>query len=220
MGASKPISARKLAVLYLLGAPDSEGTEPSLIEGTTRLQKLLFLVQDRHKGSLDPKVWDLNFAYVPEKFGPADLELYQDLDFLEALGHLTTGRAVHVGEGELLSWAVQEDTGTLSFPEEREEEELSFEYLMSGSMDEALQERSTVEKSYSITVKGREFLSRLESRAGGIQESGLSKLRDACRSIKLEYGSYPLKRLLEFVYRNYPDMITESTIRERVLRGS
>ena len=220
MEANKTISARKLAVLYLLDAPDPDGAEPSAIEGTTRLQKLLFLVQDKHKSSLDPKVWDIKFDYVPEKFGPADLELYQDLDFLEALGHLTTGRASDLKEEELLRWAVLEDSGTPSFPEEREEEELSFEYLMSGSMDEALQQRSTAEKSYAIAMKGRDFLNRLESRGEVIQQSELSKLRDACRSVKREYGSWPLKRLLEFVYRSYPDMITESTIRDRVLRRS
>ena len=219
MQAERKISVRKLAILYLLDAPDGDRNEPSAIEGTTKLQKLLFLVQDEHTSSLDPNVWDINFDYVPEKFGPADLELYQDLDFLEALGYITTGRFADVTEDEFLSWAVHEESGPSSFPEEQEEEELSFEYLMSGSMDEALQTRSTLEKTYAMTPKGRQFLDRLELRLTAVLQSELTKLRGACRTVKAHYGRWPLKRLLEFVYRQYPEMITESTIKDRVLRG-
>ena len=219
MEADRKLSARRLAILYLLDAPDGDGNEPSAIDGTTKLQKLLFLVQDKHTSSLDPQVWDINFDYVPEKFGPADLELYQDLDFLGALGHITTGRFADVTEAELLTWAVREESGPSSFPEEQEEEELSFEYLMSGSMDEALQTRSTLEKTYAITQKGRQFLDRLELGLMAAQQSELTKLRGACRTVKAQYGRWPLKRLLEFVYRQYPKMITESTILDRVLRG-
>ena len=122
-----------------------------------------------------------------------------------------------VGEVEFLGWARQEESGALIFPEDREEEELSFEYLMGGSMEDAVQERSSIERTYAITPRGRQFLERLESRVEDDGRSELSKLREACEMIKRDYGSWPLKRLLEFVYQNYPEMITESTIRDRVL---
>lgn len=220
MEARRKISARKVAILYLLDAPDSAGNEPSQIDGTTKLQKLLFLVQDKYKDRLDPNVWDVSFDYVPEKYGPADLDLYQDLEFLEALGYLTTGRMVDLTEEQeekLPIWATHEVLGDPAFPEESEEEELSFEYLMGGLMEDAIQERSTLERVYAIRPKGRSFLERLEAKSDGDQGPGLSILREACRLIKREYGSWELKELLEFVYRNYPEMITESTIRDRVL---
>lgn len=213
----KKISARKLAILHLLDAADATGREPSPVEGTTKLQKLMFLVQVQHKNTLDPNVWDIDFDYVPEKFGPADLDLYQDLDFLESLGHIRTGKHQALSHDQLIDWVLGEESGTPSFPEEREEEELSFEYLMGPAADEAVQEQSGIEKIYQITAKGRAFLDRLESTVDPKQKSEILRIRDACRAVKREYGSWPLKRLLELVYRNYPSMITESTIRDRVL---
>lgn len=214
----RKIAARKVAVLYLLDAPNAAGNEPSPVEGTTKLQKLLFLVQDLHGEGLDRAVWDVDFAYVPEKFGPADLELYQDLDFLEVAGNISSGHLSQSAKELTISeWASTERTGPLAFPEEKAEEELSFEYLMSPNESEFIEEQSSVEKVYSITDRGRHILERLESVTDPAQKRELGKLREACRTIKMEYGSWPLKRLLEFVYRNYESMLSESTIRDRVL---
>lgn len=217
MSEQKKISARKLAIMFLLDAADATGREPSPVEGTTKLQKLLFLVQDQHKDSINPNIWDVDFNYVEEKFGPADLDLYQDLDFLETLGHIQTGRNRALSKDQLMDWILAEESGTPSFPEDIEEEELSFEYLMGPSVVDAMQEQSSVEKIYQITEKGRHFLERFESNVDPSRKSETSLMRDACRTVKREYGNWPLKRLLEFIYRNYPGMITESTIRDRIL---
>ena len=73
MRPSNKLSARKLAILYLLDAPDETGNTPSPLSGTTKLQKLLFLLERGSGGQLDETVWDMDFEYVAEKYGPADL---------------------------------------------------------------------------------------------------------------------------------------------------
>jgi uncharacterized protein YwgA len=70
---------RQLLPLVLLGAEDEES-----VEGRTRLQKLMFLVQKRMEEQGDPVNWGYNFrAY---DYGPFAKELYDDLDRLRRRG--------------------------------------------------------------------------------------------------------------------------------------
>ena len=217
MKLSKKLSARKLAILYLLDAPDEEGKTPSSLSGTTKLQKLLFLLQRGSTGLLDENFWEMDFEYVAEKYGPADLNLYRDLDFLAATGHINMAGSLTRSDEPSLEVLFDDQPGDPALPEELEEEELSFQYLMAPSADEIIQQESGVEKVYEITRKGLHLLEELEKGSEEEQKVELEKLREACRGIKAKFGAWPLKRLLEHVYRGYPDMITESTIKDRVL---
>ena len=218
MSVAKKLSVRKLVILYLLDAPDQPGSESQPIRGTTRLQKLIFLLNERLSNQLDDAIWDLDIAYVPEKYGPADLDLYKDLDFLVAAGHIDMGHSVQTQEEPTFENLLIEHDAVLALPEEIEEEELSFEYLMAPSSSETVQTEAPVEKLYRITPKGQHLISRLEKDLVENQRAQLLQVREACQTIRHEFGSWPLKRLLEHVYKNFPDMITESTIRNRVLR--
>lgn len=217
MRPGKKLSARKLAVLYLLDAPDESGKTPSPLGGTTKLQKLLFLLERQSVGQLDKEFWELDFAYEPQKYGPADISLYRDLEFLTVAGHINMGGDMLTSDVPSVAALLEVQQGEVALVEAIEEEELSFQYLMAPSSEEVTQEQSAIETTYEITPKGVHLLERLEKSAevdGGIE---LAKLRSACRSIRAQFGSWPLKRLLEYVYRNHPDMITESTIKDRVL---
>lgn len=216
MNANKKISARKVAVLYLLDAPSGAGAPAASIEGTTKLQKLLFLLQERYGKSLDRNTWNVDFSYEPERFGPADLGLYQDLEFLVAAGHIRAGRTSAPSDEPSLEMLLGSTEGQPAIPEEQAEQELSFEYLMGTSAEDVLQQEASVQKVYSITDQGRHLLQRLE--ANQLQAAELAKLRVACAEIKRQYAGWPLKKLLEYVYRNYESMTTASTIRDRVLR--
>ncbi len=72
-------------LMMLLAAPGARGTEGEPIQGTTRLQKLLFLME--HEAKLKPTKGD-DFAFAAWKFGPVSKELYDDLEKLENLGFL------------------------------------------------------------------------------------------------------------------------------------
>ena len=110
------------------------------IVGTTRLQKLLFLIE-REEGLIATEGRDFDFTAY--KFGPVSKDLYDDLAKLENLGFLEA-RSV----------------GAESSQVERDEFGLSFEGLMG---DEESSE-SIEEKQYGLTDTGREWLaSRRES---------------------------------------------------------
>ena len=217
MRPTKKLSARKLAILYLLDAPDEAGKTPSPLSGTTKLQKLLFLLQRGSTGQLDENFWEMDFEYVAEKYGPADLNLYGDLDFLAAAGHINMGGSLAPSDEPSVEVLFDDQPGDPALPEELEEEELSFQYLMAPSAEEIIQQDSAIEKLYEITPKGLYLLEQLEKGSEENRRVELEKLREACRGIKAQFGAWPLKRLLEYVYRGYPDMITESTIKDRVL---
>src|SRR5206468_3775204 len=88
---AKGIGVRKLSILLLLRAPDSRGRENQPITGMTRLQKLLFLISTRVPRMSPDRPLHFDMQFVPNRFGPADMGLYQDLDFLETLGHIKRG---------------------------------------------------------------------------------------------------------------------------------
>lgn len=211
------VSARKLTVLYLLDTAGVAGPIRA-IHGTTRLQKLLFLLEQRHQNLFGSAYWDKDFSYTPEKYGPADLQLYQDLEFLEAIGQITTGNGVSTSETPDVEALLKsaEESVELALPEEQEEEELSFEYLM-GDTSVDLTERKDSGRIYRIAPRGRGFLERLEKQSDSATRSELAALRSACQKINSEFGDWNLKRLLHYVYDQYPAMTTQSIIRDEVL---
>ena len=51
-----------------------------------------------------------------------------------------------------------------------------------------------------------------------LQSGGYELTANTVRRIKSKYGKYSLNDLLYYVYTKYPDMTTESEIRDKVLR--
>ena len=122
-------------LMMLLAAPGVRGKEGEPIQGTTRLQKLLFLME--HEAKLKPTKGD-DFSFTAWKFGPVSKELYDDLEKLENL--------------ELLqSEPVSEPSKT-----ELDEYGLSFDDLMG---EEELQSRDSFEeKRYRLSEKGLKWV--------------------------------------------------------------
>lgn len=209
----KALAVRKITVLLLLKAPDSKGTEARPVIGMTRLQKLLFLISKEIPRISGDRLLRFDLDFQPNRFGPADVSLYQDLDFLESLGHIR-----------------REPAGSPSAPDlppsyaDASETSLSFEYLMAdeGTVgDYAVAERGPSE-AFAITDKGIDLLQKIDA---GLEEKDrkvLDRLKSIAADVRSKYGDWPLERLLRFVYSENPDMITASEIRDRVLgpRGS
>lgn len=68
---------RKLLPLALMYAGDEEP-----IEGRTRLQKMVFLMQQRLKEAGEDPIQSKNYDFIPYDYGPFSSELYSDLDEL------------------------------------------------------------------------------------------------------------------------------------------
>jgi uncharacterized protein YwgA len=188
------ISRRNL--LLLLVGLDSD---PAGLGGITRLQKLLFLLEEEE--GLKPT--EGGYEFEAYKAGPYSPELYDDLEFLENLGLL---------KGEVTSEASEP---------EAEEVDLSFDHLM-GQESEKSAEGADVdgpasadsyeERRFRLTDDGRKRIEQL------LLSGDVAPVANKIRRIKSKYGKYSLNDLLYHVYTKYPEMTTESEIRDKVLR--
>ena len=75
---------RQLLPLALLRASEEQN-----IRGRTRLQKMVFLIQQQF-GDTDELPGE--YSYIPYDYGPFAKKLYDDLDFLEERGVITENR--------------------------------------------------------------------------------------------------------------------------------
>lgn len=190
--ATQAISRRDL-VLLLLGTPTS-GDSGQGVGGITRLQKLLFLLEK--EGGLKPS--GDGFEFAPYKAGPYSARLYDDLEFLENLG--------------LISRRLSDSATEL----EAVEADFAFEDLINPepeSQEEMVRPTADVyeEHRFSLTAKGEARLQKL------LATGQYTPLKKSIEAIKRKYGRYSLNDLLYYVYTNYPDMTTESEIKEKVL---
>jgi uncharacterized protein YwgA len=126
--------SRSEMLMMLLAAPGVRGKEGEPVQGTTRLQKLLFLME--HEANL--KATGKDFAFEPWRFGPVSKELYDDLEKLENLGLLESESVSQPSEAEL------------------DEYGLSFDDLM--GEDEAQSRDSFEEKKYRLTAEGLQWV--------------------------------------------------------------
>jgi hypothetical protein len=221
----RQISARKLTVLLLLSVADAEGKTAQPILGTTRMQKLAFLVSERSRVALrDSTYFRLDFNFEPEKFGPADLDLYPDLDFLRAMRLIgwDTPEALELSSEPRIETILAFQSATKDkpalLPEERGEEELSFEYLLGFEPAELLAAdvEAERERQYWITENGLQLLERLRTESKGRQREEFCALEESCGDVRRRFGSWSLRRLLKYVYDNYESMTTKSMIISKV----
>jgi len=134
--------SRLLSLLYYL-----DGT----IKGTTRLEKLPFLLEK--EGNI--KIGD--YVYSPEKFGPYSIDVLADMDELCEMGLVDI-------EEEIVT--VEED-------------------------------KEVIRRSYVLTDRGKSI-------AKNAFEA-LDEITKKAYSILDRYNNMPLKDLLEYVHRKYPE---------------
>lgn len=176
-------------LMMLLAAPGNKGQTAEAVQGTTRLQKLMFLLE--HEAGIRTTTGpDLDFSAY--KFGPVSKELYDDLEKLENLGLLASDPVAEASETEL------------------DEYGLAFDDLM--GEEKAASEGTFEEKRYRLTDKGIQWLSKR------IDLQKDKEVLDKVRRVKAKYSGLSLQDLLHHVYTKYPDMTTASEIKNRVLR--
>ena len=181
--------SRSQLLMLLLASEGFRGHQGEPIQGTTRLQKLLFLLEEEAK-LLPPS--GKGFDFTAWKYGPVSKELYDDLEKLENLGLL------------------QSEPVAMSSNTECDEFDLSFDDLMG---DEEAQFRDNLEeKQYSLTQEGLKWV---KAHVDPVKEK---KTVETVRRIKTKYGALSLQDLLHYVYTKYPAMTSESEIKDKVLR--
>jgi len=200
-------------ILILLFA---DGEAP--IVGTTRLQKLLFLVE--HEKNI--KAQDESFAFEAFKFGPVSRALYDDLEFLINIGLLEkTGEDLNISNYSLEGIEGIDAKDLLDDESEANgrEEDLEKTYE---------KREEDLEKDLEKTYKKR-----TEKTAGGdlvvyrITDKGIDYLREnnlvradetiEIENIKKRYGKKSLVELLKYIYIKYPKYTTESVIKDELL---
>jgi uncharacterized protein YwgA len=187
------ISRRDL-LLLILGTPIPRTSDGSGLGGITRLQKFLFLLE-REEG-LKPS--GEGFEFTPYKAGPYSSRLYDDLEFLENLGLISREIVDSATEGEAA------------------EADFSFEDLITPEAESAEETVSPTadvyeEHRFSLTPKGEARLKKL------LTSGQYRPIQKSVENVKRKYGRYSLNDLLYYVYKHYPDMTTESEIKDKVL---
>jgi uncharacterized protein YwgA len=191
---------RRNIELLMLGVGNSPQSPELGVNGITRFQKLLFLLA--HEGGV-PDVAKA-FEFTAYKAGPYSPLIYDDLELLENLGLVSS-----------------ESTAEASEPEQAELKAFRYEELMGDGesraqgqiMDSSEGADSYEEKRYRLSERGQQLVAEL------IANDKYSDVVSAIRRIKSKYANYSLNDLLFHVYTKFPEMATESEIREKVLRG-
>lgn len=181
--------SRAQLLLMLLASQGYGGKDAEPVQGTTRLQKLLFLLEN--EAGLRATVGQ-DFDFTPWKFGPVSKELYDDLEKLENLGLL------------------ESDPISAASPTELNEYGLSFDDLMQD--EEAEARENSEEKRYRLTPEGLRWIQR------HVDQKKDKEVLDKIRRIKAKYGALSLQDLLHYVYTKFPEMTTASEIKSRVMR--
>lgn len=178
MSDATPVDNRKDLLLLVLAAADGDR-----VVGVTRLQKYLYLLQEREgwkarlKRPYDFRAYD---------FGPFDDQIYADLDFLENL--------------ELIE---KEQAGDEPSAESGEERAAS-ESWATRDPEFAPEASTDTIWAYRLTNKGRDFVrDRLQ-----IDDADSKSIEE----LKEQWNSVPLAQFLRWLYREYPHMAVNSKL--------
>ncbi|MBW8000689.1 MAG: DUF4065 domain-containing protein [Planctomycetes bacterium] len=188
------ISKRNILLLMLgIGKDETDIDIANGINGITRLQKFLFLLENEN---YIEKIDD-GYQFEAYKAGPYSPTIYDDLEFLENLGLI---------KSETSGVATEEEAADMDFTFEElmDDEELTDDEIKTPDLYD--------EKRFRITEDGAAKVKAI------LQQKEFTPVVDGIRKIKSKFGHYSLDDLLYYVYTKYPDMTTESEIKDHVLR--
>ncbi len=185
------IDAPSDLVLLILRASRDQGQGP--VSGTTRLQKLLFLLAqtpEYRRLAETGKAPALNFR--PYRMGPFTPDVYDAVDLLAEF------------EPPLIEVA----------PGGRIDREADLEldlYVDEWDLDRAQPPVSSVPRptTYQLTPDGKEV-------ANALWDSAPDELRRQITAVVREFGHLDLRSLLRLVYANYPRYTTRSEIKSQI----
>lgn len=188
--------AKKLILLFL-SLPGSSSKKYEPIEGSTRIQKMLFLFEKeiipelRKKGKVDYAAPN----FIAYKFGPYSNDVSDNLRFLVSSGFI-----------------VGKQTGQKkSISEITEEAEYDYDGIEYNVSDFASNELNVSSTQYSLSEKGKRFVK--DKLSDMFNENQIDLLIE----FKSKINKLPLNAILKYVYSNYEDMTENSEIKDKVL---
>jgi len=174
-------------LLLLLYAPGRSREPGEPVEGVTRLQKLMFLLQQPDFGPAELVKEAKAYGYSPYKMGPFSTELRSAVAELQAAGIIKTERLVYV---------LNDDADSSGEPDP--------------DLDAPVQRGRRVESQ-------RFRLTALGVRIGQSLWSGLSnEQREGFSEFKTFFNSLSLRQLLIFTYERFPAYTTASEIKDEL----
>lgn len=193
------IDNRRDILLLLLYAPGVEEKVNEPIEGRTRIVKMLFifrkevLSQFRSKTHLTESEF---YEFFPWKFGPFSTQVYDDLTFFQLRGFVTSDCGTN--EHEFLDESAQEwvawRNATGVGDDDPDNDLLEF-----------------TEEAFMLSPKGIDWVKR------NLWDTLSESQQAILIAFKKKFVSAPLRSILRYVYSEYPEMVTKSTIKESIL---
>lgn len=175
-----------LALLYA-GEPSNVRSSTE-VAGITRLGKLLFLLKIE-EGLLHNVSQENDFNFVPFRMGPWTNEVYDEVDFLEALGLLK-----------------KRSGGKRSAADVAHDDEL----FDAAILDKYQQDAACIDQNaevFSLTEKGREKARTIWNRLSDKEKQKIMR-------VKRKFNNMNLKQFLRYVYKMYPEYASESEIKD------
>lgn len=187
------INNRKDILLLILYSPGKTNLVNEPIAGKTRLMKMLFLFMKEalpHFSNGTDISEESFYQFFPWNFGPFSSQVYDDLVFFKLTGFIKSSAAPQEGlpesENEWAKWL--DESGTSDSPDFFE----SYE-----------------EEVFALTDKGVDFTKKIYLSLSQSQQTLL-------RNFKRRLADIPLRAILRYVYKKYPEQITNSKIVEEV----
>ncbi len=183
------------------------------IIGTTRIQKLVFLVEKE----TNVKIED-DFEFKSYLFGPASNKVYDDLNFLENLGYIEkSGNSTSVQNLKIDE--IENYSSDLFLSKKGNFEQL----IEDETYDNIAYQEAEVELDKTIKIP----IDKDDQISYRITEKGLDHLRTKkmleseegkeIQQIAKNYSSRPLINILKYVYSKYPEFTTQSVIKDKIL---
>jgi hypothetical protein len=172
-------------IVLLLGVPSRVPGLSGRLEGITRLEKMIFLLE-RETDLGAHLVEDANFT--PYNYGPFSPKVYQEVETLAAAG--------------LLVDSATETDSTVDGWER---------FAAIDTPQDAAPEDPYTTRDFTLTPLGQRYYEVLASRLS-------LKAIEELTSFKERFAAVPLRRLVRYVYQNYPSFTDCSIIRDDILR--
>ena len=190
------INNRKDILLLLLFSPGVKDEVNEPIKGRTRILKMLFLFKEEVLKHFR-KNTDINddnfYDYFAWRFGPFSLEVYDDITFFLLRDFITTQDS----EGEFLTEAILE--------------ERHWQFLSGIRLDDPQGGyHEFIEEKFLLTDKGVDFTKKYFNILSESQKNLL-------RTFKKKMNNAPLRAILQYVYKTYPDMTENSQIKQPLM---
>lgn len=189
------IDNRRDVLLLLLYSPGVGDQVNEPIIGKTRLTKMVFLFKKEAWPHFSKNISISNdkfYDFFAWNFGPFSKEVYDDLVFFQNRGFIEASVA---------------DERPL--PESAAEWSLWLRFLDDTSSDDAVEYQ---EEQFALSKdKGIPF-------AASLYESLTPNQQEFLRVFKRKLQRSPLRAILQYVYSEYPEMASRSTILDKVLK--